>query len=398
MIYPDRFNTVIGAPELPFGSPVFGSPLASQAGVPTKVQGSLVQAQGAFPGGQHRALSYAADHQGCGFWRMHWPESVINGQQIGNISNNNFMILQENFYDGIKSVRIQRQVTATQLQFVRFLREVSNKTNNFKIYYEIDDVIFAEDIPLYNKAREAFTDPAIRQNAIEIIKLCDAVTTPTNFMSEYYTAKTGVKSITIPNYMPKFWMDRYYSKDKVVSNYDKNKRRPRVGYVGSPTHFNMGPPGARDDFADILKVIIKTIKDYKWVLMGGVPAELIPYVKSGDIEFKGWTQIYDYPQAYSDLNLNVAIAPLQNNPFNLAKANIKYIEAGAFGIPCICQDLEPYKQAPLRFNTGDDLADQIKKLVTDRRRYLTESDNARKDACKYWLEDHITEHARLYFA
>ncbi len=389
MMYPN-FNGIIGAPAFPTGMPVIGSPLAGPVQPKMDVSGSLPT---------HRALSYAADHQGCGFWRIHWPESIINGNQLGIISNNNFMILQENFYQGIKSVRIQRQVTPTQLQFVRFLRELSNKTNNFKLYYEIDDVIFSDDIPIYNKAREAFTDPAIAATAIEIMKLCDAITTPTKYMSEYYTAKTGVKSITIPNYMPKFWMDRYYNKEKIVNNYEKNKKRPRVGYVGSPTHFNIGNvPGAKDDFADVLKVIIKTIKDFKWVIMGGLPAELISYVREGHIEYKPWARIYDYPQVYNDLNLNIAIAPLQNNPFNLAKANIKYIEAGALGVPCICQDLEPYKCASHRFNTGDELIDQIKKVTSDRRRYLTESDNVRKFACEYWLEDHINEFAQLYFA
>lgn len=391
MLYPNSSQAnIFGAPNFPAGMPVIGTPLAPAMQVKMDVSPPITT---------HRALSYAADHQGCGFWRVHWPESVINGQQLGLISNNNFMILQENFYKNIKSVRIQRQVTPSQLQFVKFLRSISQKTNNFKIYYEIDDVIFPEDIPVYNKAREAFVDPTIGATAIEIMRLCDAITTPTRYMSEYYTAKTGVKSIILPNYMPKFWMDRFYSKDKIVRNYDENKKRPRVGYVGSPTHFNIGNvPGAQDDFSGILEVITKTVKDFKWVIMGGLPAELSSYVREGLVEYTPWARIYDYPRVYDNLNLNVAIAPLQNNPFNLAKANIKYIEAGALGIPCICQDLEPYKEAPLRFNTGAELIDQIKKLTFDRRRYLTESDNARKAACKYWLEDNISEFTRLYFA
>jgi glycosyltransferase involved in cell wall biosynthesis len=120
-------------------------------------------------------------------------------------------------------------------------------------------------------------------------------------------------------------------------------------------------------------------------------------VRTGEIEYQPWARIFDYPSVYDSLNLNVAIAPIQNNPFNLAKANIKYIEAGALGIPCVCQDLEPYKIAPLRFNTGDEMIDKIKKLTSDRKTYLTESDNARKVACKYWLEDHIDEYVKLYF-
>ena len=391
MTYPN-FGNVFGAPQLPFGVPAVGNPMVNAAP-------QQVMQHGGMPNGLDRAISFAADHQGCGFWRMHWPELLINGQQLGIINNNNFMILQENFYSGIKSVRVQRQVTSTQLQFVKFLRELSNKTNKFKIYYEIDDVIFPEDIPVYNKAREAFVDPVIGATAIEIMKHCDMITTPTPYMSQYYQKRSGVPAIVLPNYIPRFWLDRFYTKSKIVENFDKNRKRPRVGYVGSPTHFNIAKlPGVQDDFKDIVEVIIKTIKNFKWVLMGGLPQELEHYVRTGDIEYQPWARIFDYPSVYDSLNLNVAIAPIQNNPFNLAKANIKYIEAGALGIPCVCQDLEPYKIAPLRFNTGDEMIDKIKKLTSDRKTYLTESDNARKVACKYWLEDHIDEFVKLYFA
>ena len=386
MTFPN--NGIFGAPQLPYGAPVMGSPLVEQ---PSPVL--------ATPGGMKRAVSYAADHQGCGFWRMHWAESIINANQLGIVNNNNFMILQENFYQGITSVRIQRQVTPTQLEFVKYLRNMSSKHGNFKIYYEIDDVIFAEDIPLYNKAREAFTDPKIGQTAIEIMRLCDGITTPTDYMSKYYEEKSGVRGITLPNYMPKFWMDRFYNKTKISENYEGFKRRPRVGYIGSPTHFNIaGTPGVKDDFGDIVDVIIKTVKQFKWVLMGGCPQELSEYVRSGDIEYIGWTKLWDYPYAFNALNVNMVIAPLQNNKFNLAKANIKHIEAGALGIPCVCQNLEPYKEAPLRFNNADEMISIIKKTLSDRRTYLTESDIARKNATKYWLEDHIDEHCNLYFS
>jgi glycosyltransferase involved in cell wall biosynthesis len=326
-------------------------------------------------------------------------QSIINGQQLGIVNNFNYMILQENFYQNIKSIRIQRQVTPTQLQFVRWLREVSNKTNKFKIYYDIDDVIFPEDIPAYNKARDAFVDPTICNNAIEIMRLCDGITSPTEYMAKYYQEKSGVQGIVLPNYMPKFWIDRYYNKQKLIENFEEHKRRPRVGYIGSPTHFNIGNiPGIRDDFGDICEVIRKTHKYFKWVIMGGLPNELLDLVRAGQIEYTPWAKIWDYPSVCASLNLNVAIAPLQNNKFNLAKAPIKYLEAGAFGVSCVCQDMEPYKIAPLKFKTADEMIEKIKKLLSDRRIYLNESDSARKVACKYWLEDHIEEYTKIYFS
>jgi glycosyltransferase involved in cell wall biosynthesis len=383
---------VFGAPDLPLGAPAFGTPVteqAQQAPSPTPLVSS------------NMAISFAADHGGCGFWRMHWPEALINSSGRGVVTNSTMMLLDPRYYAQVKSVKIQRQVTGPQLEFAKFLRQTSNNGNKFKMYYEIDDVIFPEDIPLYNKSRAAFVDPVIGKTAIEIIRLCDAITCPTKFMADYYTEKTGVPAIVLPNYLPRFWMDRFYNKDKVKANFDNNVKRPRIGYVGSPTHLNVDRvQGIQDDIDPFVPYIRKTIKKYKWVFMGGVPYDLYDLVQSGDIEYVPWKTLYDYSYAFDSLNLNVAIAPLQNNKFNYSKAPIKYLEAGALGVPCVCQDAPPYNTdpvAPLRFNTPDEAMDLIKKLCDNRRIYLTESDHARKIATKYWLEDHIEEHAKVYF-
>lgn len=379
-------------PALPFGAPAFGAPVVTTPQI--NINSSQAHTP---PNMDKRALSYAADHGGCGNWRIHWPELIINSHQLGVITNSTFMLTDPRYYQGLRSVRIQRQVTLPQLEFVKFLRRMAND-NKFCLYYEIDDVIFPEDIPIYNKAREAFIDPIIKKTAIEIIKLCDFVTSPTKFMGDYYTERTGVPNIVLPNYMPKFWIDRFYSKDKIIKNFDENKKRPRIGYVGSPTHLNISRvPGAEDDIYPIVPLIRKTYKEFKWVFMGGAPYEISDLVRSGDVEVVAWTPLLNYTYVYDSLNLTLAIAPLQNNNFNLAKAPIKFLEAGALGVPCICQDLEPYKIASLKFNTSDELYLRIKSLVSNRQAYLTESDKARKFATQYWLEDHIEEHVKMYF-
>ena len=384
----------LGAPTLPFGAPVIGVP------TPQNIPGSN-PIPAAPPGPANTAFSFAADHGGCGFWRLHWPEALINSSGKGVVTNATMMLLDPRYYHGAKSVKIQRQVTVPHLEFAKFLRHTSNNGSKFKLYYEIDDVIFPEDIPLYNKSRSAFLDPIISKTAIEIIKHCDAITCPTKFMADYYTARTGVPSIVLPNYMPKFWIDRFYSKQKVAENFDRNKKRPRIGYVGSPTHVNVDMlPGVQDDIDPFVPLIRKTHKEYKWVFMGAIPRGLEDLVRTGDVEFVGWKSLFEYAYAFDSLNLNLAIAPLQNNKFNYAKAPIKYLEAGALGVPCLCQDAPPYNTdpvAPLRFNTPDEMMDLAKKLLRDRRLYLNESDNARKVATGYWLEDHIDEHMKVYF-
>ena len=78
------------------------------------------------------------------------------------------MIGDKNFYSGVKTVRIQRQATEQQFNYIKWLKELS-KDFGFKIIYEIDDIIFKEDIPHYNKFRFAFEDPSIRKTSMQIM-------------------------------------------------------------------------------------------------------------------------------------------------------------------------------------------------------------------------------------
>ena len=97
-----------------------------------------------------------------------------------------------------------------------------------------------------------------------------------------------------------------------------------------------------------------------------------------------------------DLNVNLTIAPLMDNVFNRCKSDLKFIEAGAFGLPCICQDMVTYTHAQHKFSTGDELVDNIRAILRDKTTYMKACRNARKYADTRWLEDHIGEHVELY--
>lgn len=348
--------------------------------------------------GLKRAVSFNADYGGCGFWRMLWGEMMINMLAKAVINNSTAMMVDPNFYQNITAIRMQRQATPVQREFCKFLRNLSNGTNEFKLIYEIDDIVFREDIPDYNSCKTAFDDPIIAENCMEIMKMCDEITVTCDFMKQYYMDKTGHKNVKVlPNYAPRFWMDRFYSSQKVADRLDRNKKRPRIGYFGSGTHFDVrNNVGQKDDFAHVVESIIKTRKEYQWVFIGGIPQTLKPFVHSGEIEFQPWTNLADYPYMFDKADVSVTIAPLQENNFNRAKSNIKYLEAGCYGIPCICQDMITYSMAPLKFKTGPEMIDQLRKLFGDRQYYTKHSKTARQYAETMWLEDHLDEYMDVY--
>ena len=328
---------------------------------------------------------------------MIWPELLLNCYAKANVQGGTVMIGDKNFYNGIKTVRIQRQATESQLNYIKWLKQLSQELN-FKVIYEIDDIIFKEDIPHYNKFRFAFDNPDIRKTSLEIMQICDEVTVTNKFMQDYYIEKTGNKHVTVvPNLIPRFWMDRYFDFNKIRENYQKHKRKPRIVYCGSGAHFDVeNKIGQRDDFYHVNNAIRKTVDKFQWVFVGGFPLSLKDLVASKKIEYHTWTNLVDYPKYISTMDATLFYAPLEDSTFNKAKSDLKFIESCAFGIPSVCQNLCTYESAFHKFTTGDELIDKIEYLTKDYKKYMKEVKNARQYMNNRWMEDNIDFYTELY--
>ena len=217
------------------GAPTHGLPVGSKMPEQESAPAPMVPPEAGFD----RSINYLADYSGCGHWRMIWPEHLLNAHQKAVIHSTTMMVLDERYYENTLSVRVQRQATDHQLKFLKLLRNFANQ-KGFRIIYEIDDIVFSEDIPDYNKFKPAFEDPHIRQCAMEIMGLCDEITVTNQFMQEYYKSKTGNQNVTvIPNYPPKWWMGNFYDEQSVMQNYKRTRKKPRVVYSASGAHFDV---------------------------------------------------------------------------------------------------------------------------------------------------------------
>jgi glycosyltransferase involved in cell wall biosynthesis len=350
--------------------------------------------------GLKRAVNYLADYGGCSFYRCMAPNMLLNLYQKAVVIESTAMVLDPRFYQGISAIKIQRQATPIQRDFVRHLKELS-KQLGFKIIYEIDDIVFHEDIPMYNRNRDAFTSDEIRGSIIDILNMCDEITVTCDFMRDYFKSKTDNKNVTvIPNYLLKWWFDRYYDINKLIKGFDKNRKKPIVSIFASGTHVDVvNRTNQQDDFTAVVPNIIKTRKDFKWQFYGSYPLPLKPFIDSGEIIFKPWTQLPDYPEAVAESGTQLTFAALEDNNFNRAKSNIKLLEAAALGIPCVCPDMCTYKDAFLKYKTGDEFIDQIKYSLKDQTRYVDLCKKSRKFAEKYWLEseNNLGKHLEAYF-
>ena len=311
-------------------------------------------------------VNFLADRSGCGMWRIGWPEYLINMANLGDSTSLNRMIFDKNWFRDIKAIKLQRQASTHQKEYIKFLKSIQSEMG-FKLLYEVDDVVFREEIPDYNVFKPGFDTDEIRQNCVDMINMVDEVTVTCEYMKNLYTEKTGKKEITVvPNFPPYHWIGHQYNYNKIINEYDKNKKRPRIVYSGSAAHFDMGnKTGQQDDFTHVIKFITNNLEKYQFVFIGAVPIPLQQYVNSKHIEFHPWRSLIEYPNFLASLNAQLFIAPLMDNSFNKSKSDIKFVEANCLGIPCLCQDMETYKNAPpeLKFTDSDDLAQKVENLL-----------------------------------
>jgi len=79
--------------------------------------------------------------------------------------------------------------------------------------------------------------------------------------------------------------------------------------------------------------------EVEWVFFGMCPDKLRPYVH----EFHPSVSIEQYPATLARMNLDLALAPVEQNLFNECKSNLRLLEYGACGFPVIASDLRCYQ-------------------------------------------------------
>jgi len=368
MIAPSPYPQPMALPQAPPVAPPQGGSVGIPAQMPSVTIGNDPE-----PHEQHlpRYVNYLADYSGCGHWRILWPEAVINARGDGMSQSTTAMVADPRWYTGVKTVKLQRQASSSQLEFIKFLKQIQQE-HGFKIMYEVDDVVFREVIPDYNKFKFAFDKEEIRQNCIEIINLVDEVTVTCDFMKRLYQEKTGQQNITvIPNFIPNGWMGQLFNPRTIEKNYEQNKRKPRILYTGSGAHYDVdNKTGGKDDLSGVRDFIRKTVDKYQWVFVGAFPPQLADLVQQQKIEFHNWQNLLRYPYFINSLRAQLMVAPLQVNDFNRAKSDIKYIEGCILGIPCLCQDMETYSNAPehLKFSSVEEFEAKIDRILNYKKK------------------------------
>ena len=157
--------------------------------------------------------------------------------------------------------------------------------------------------------------------------------------------------------------------------------KPRVGWAGG-----IGHQGDLEMIADVVRDLAEEVD---WVFFGMCPDALRPYVK----EFYPGVPLDQYAPKLASLDLDLAVAPLEDNPFNEAKSHLRLLEYGILGYPVVCSDLVPYQGDFPVWRVPNKYAAWIKAIreaLSDRAALAVRGDSLRLHIRQHWmLEDHL---------
>lgn len=176
------------------------------------------------------------------------------------------------------------------------------------------------------------------------LELSDRLVVTTEPLREYYQAFVPETRVIPNSLVETTWFDLPVTRRE-------RRGKLRVGWAGAQQHLG--------DLDMIQTVVAHFSTQVDWVFMGMCPPSIQPHVK----EVHPFVSIDVYPQTLANLDLDIAIAPLEDNPFNACKSNLRLLEYGAMGWPVVCSDVYPFRtdDPPVR-RVSNDVGDWIAAL------------------------------------
>jgi len=279
-------------------------------------------------------LALPSDTTGCGFIACTQPLTYLNSQ-FGKSGNFNLMVsptlvFQHDILMQTRTLFIQRAMNPALINHYKEYKNLQSKFG-YKMVYTIDDWVFkapnGETIPDYNFGKPGITD-AVREACIEVMKLCDLITSPSKYLLEYITneLKINVPTKYIPNSVA-----QYFFGSKRKKPIAEKIQKPKFLYSGSPCHWHDGLKLYGDWEGAWFEWLIKAIKDDKitYTAMGGCPWFLNEV--RNKIKVVEWKNSFEFHKPILDYKPDFMVGPLVTNYFNASKSDIKYIEACAVG-------------------------------------------------------------------
>ena len=309
-----------------------------------------------------RIIAQPADRMGCGEYRIIAPaRALINAGRVQGHEIDRIYTPPELARIKPDALILQRQVEPHQIDAI----ERHKRFNDVFCVFEIDDLV--TNVPVKN-AHKKHLPKDLYKRLRRAVGICDRLVVATEALAEAYSALS--KDVKV---IPNFIEDARWGS---LRGGRRVGRKPRVGWAGGISHTGD---------LDLISSVVEELKDeVEWVFFGMCPERVRPYVH----EFHEPVPIDQYALRLAGLNLDLAVAPLEDVPFNHAKSHLRLLEYGILGYPVVCSDLTPYRgDFPVTRvrNRHRDWVEAIRAHVSDLDATAEQGDALRKHVREHWL-------------
>jgi GT2 family glycosyltransferase len=307
-----------------------------------------------------RILALKGDFSGCAESRIVAPLRSLTGK-VQSLEITTYLSIPELVRMSPDAIVFQRQINEEQ---VKLMELYARNTKAFRVY-ELDDLI--TNIQLRNRSRRDFQDKDLVKRFRQALDTCDRMVVATETLAqEYRKFKSDIRVVL--NYVEQAKWGGLLPKRR-------RGRKPRVGWAGSNSH--------EGDLAIVADVVKALSDEVEWVFFGLCPEGVRQLV-----EYHAGVPVEHFPAKLASLDLDLAIAPLEDVPFNHAKSHLKLLEYGILGYPVICTDITPYRgDYPVTRvkSRGKDWVAAIREHISDMDELARRGDALREHVQENWL-------------
>jgi hypothetical protein len=263
-----------------------------------------------------------------------------------------------NFLD-YKVVIVQQPRGKGWMEFIRQLQ-----SQGIVVVFEVDDWLHAIKNQKDHDFRDAFDAVALAEYEA-CMRQCDAMIVSTDFIANAYS---------------RFNKQIFVCENGVdVARYDYQlppRRRVHIGWSGATGH--------REAVVPWLQAVARVMRqhdDTAFVSIGQNFADgFAPHFGSERAISVPFAAIEQYPAAMT--NIDIALGPAAHTGFYRGKSDLRWLEAGALGIPIIAHPLVypriEHGRTGFHAATPEDLQRELTTLVTDQNLRMVVGDNARR--------------------
>lgn len=311
-----------------------------------------------------RIFGWAADQQGCGYYRVGLPLTTLRLQTEHETIASTLMPEE---HAALADVILGQRVCIPGASATWQKLAAEGKP----LVYEVDDDLWHVH-ETNAQAYDFFSDPDNVRRLSENIAVATAVTVTSDHLAAVVREHTDAPVYVVPNFI-----------DAALLDHEREHRsRLTLGWAGSNTHLM--------DLRVAARPLRKLLTGYRLLDMHFIGQHYGKLIGRPDARSTTWQPTV--PEYYQAVDFDIGIAPLADEHFNLSKSPIKTLEYAALGIPVVASNVGPYAEFVRHGVTGFLASTQaewtryLRDLVQDRELREQMGKAAREQAADHTIQ------------